>query len=210
MLSSGHLATLGTTKAYMYTTQTKDVNAVVSENSDCNSALVIVPHGCHYFSSSRRLDLQRGRTMVNVLKSVLNIILLEHVCDRKNQNFYIPHGDWKFLRVSKHEARGAEIISQAVSSVGGMAIIWDHTLLLDPHQHQNLQNNFDQLSLTETLRRLKASFWHYYLCDGLGNQYEVWLADGCRVKLLPFTVYNFRPHLFPHKTSSIGLHAWMS
>jgi len=61
--------------------------------------------------------------MVNVLKSVLNIILLEHVCDRKNQNFYIPHGGLKFLRVSKHEARGAEIISQAVTSVGGMGII---------------------------------------------------------------------------------------
>lgn len=155
MLSSGHLATLGTTKAYMYTTQTKDVNAVVSENSDCNSALVIVPHGCHYFSSSRRLDWRRGCPMVNVLKSVLNIILLKHLCE-KNKNFYIPHRDWKFLRVSKHEARGAEIICQAVSSVRGMGIIWDHTLLLDSHQHQNLPNNFWPIVVDRNFKKIKG------------------------------------------------------
>ena len=70
----------------------KDVNDVISENSDCNSPLVIVPRAI----ISRHLGDSFGDAvaqcpMVSVLNSALNITFLSTCV--KNQSIYIPQGD---------------------------------------------------------------------------------------------------------------------
>ena len=59
-----------------------------------------------------------------------------------------------------------------------ISFIWSHILLIHSYEHQDITNNFELIAIGRSLRRLKVSFWHEEICDGLGNQCEVWLVDG--------------------------------
>ena len=62
---------------------------------------------------------------------------------------------------------------------GGISIIWHHTLLIRSHDHHNLTYHFELIATGTNLGRLEVSFWNKELWNGLGNQSELWMVDGC-------------------------------